>query len=261
MRSFSKQCYTRLIHFFLFFLATLVINSAQAARFPLPPRFSATDCHPTPNTKLPQYIVAYGSLMETKSKTATDKRSGENKPVIVDHYQRGWFAKGVSVGFSTSYLAISKNANSHFNGAIFRLATPDSLKNYDKREKYYCRVAVSPALIHRLDQKTLPRAEFWIYEIKPEYIAKPSKKYPLVESYVDIFLSGCLEIEEKFHLKNFAASCIETTSDWSRYWINDRLYPRRAFVFEPNASKIDQLLANKVSYFFSQIKLESSYSS
>jgi hypothetical protein len=40
LRRFAKIC-ARSIHFFLFFLATLVINSAQATSFPLPPRFSA----------------------------------------------------------------------------------------------------------------------------------------------------------------------------------------------------------------------------
>lgn len=213
-------------------------------------------CHPQVKTTSPQYIVAYGSLMQTKSKTATDSSSGNNLPVLVDHYQRGWLAKGVSLGLSTTYLAAIKKPNAHFNGTIFRLATAGSIKNYDAREKYYCRVAVPATFIHRLDQKALPQAEFWIYEVKPEFIAKPSKHYPLVESYIDIFLSGCLEIEKKFHLKNFAATCIETTSDWSTNWVNDRIYPRRPFVFQPDAPQIDQLLADKIPKIFKQIKFE-----
>jgi hypothetical protein len=214
------------------------------------------DCHPTPHFPLAQYIIAYGSLMETKSKENTDNSSGENIPVRVDHYQRGWYSKGESVGFSTTYLAVTKNQNAYFNGTIFRLATTDALKNYDKREKYYCRVAVAPALLHPLHCKKLPVGEFWIYEVKPEVIALPSKKYPIVESYVDIFLSGCLEIQKKFHLNHFAEECISTTTHWSPYWVNDRIYPRRPFVFEANAAVIDQLLADKLAHIFAQIKLE-----
>jgi hypothetical protein len=57
MRSFSKQCYTSLIHFFLFILATLLIASAQAAAsFPLPPRFSA-------NALASDYAVGDADLM------------------------------------------------------------------------------------------------------------------------------------------------------------------------------------------------------
>ena len=195
--------------------------------------------------------------MQTKSKEETDRSSGKNKPIRVDHYQRGWFAKGASVGFSTTYLAVRKNPRTYFNGTIFRLASADAIKKYDKREKYYCRVAVPSAYIHILNYQPLPKGEFWIYEIKPEFIAKASERYPMVESYVDIFLAGCLEIQEKFHLKDFAAECIDCTTDWSTHWVNDRIYPRRPFVFEPNASKIDQLLVDKIPEIFNHIRLES----
>ncbi|WP_218813480.1 hypothetical protein [Rickettsiella endosymbiont of Dermanyssus gallinae] len=215
-------------------------------------------CHPTPQDKLPQYIIGYGSLMETTSKNKTDNTSGENRPVMIDNYQRGWFATGLSVGLSTTYLGIVKQPNAHFNGTIFRLATPSMIKNYDKREKYYCRVAVPTSSIHTLDHHPLPNGQFWIYETKPEFMAKPSEKYPLIESYVDIFLSGCLEIEKKFHLKGFTAECIKTTTDWSPHWVNDRIYPRRPFVFEPNALTIDKALADKLPHIFNQIKPDGS---
>jgi len=213
-------------------------------------------CHPTPEDQQPQYIVGYGSLMETTSKNNTDHTSGENRPVMIDNYQRGWFAKGLSVGLSTTYLGIIKQPNAHFNGTIFRLATPNTIKNYDKREKYYCRALVPAASIHPLDHHPLPKGQFWIYETKPEFIAKPSGKYPIIESYVDIFLSGCLEIEKKFHLNDFTAECIKTTTDWSPHWVNDRVYPRRPFVFEPNAPRIDALLSEIKPEAFRQIKIE-----
>lgn len=213
-------------------------------------------CHPIPDPQQAQYIIAYGSLMEAKSKNGTDSTSGKNRPVSVKNYQRGWFSKGESIGFSTSYLGVIKRSNAHFNGTIFPLATPASIKNYDKREKYYCRVSVPKEYIQPLDCSNLPDAQFWIYVMKPEFIAKPSKKYPIVESYVDIFLSGCIEIENKFRLKNFAADCVSTTRNWSTHWVNDRIYPRRPFVFEPNASKIDTLLNEEIPEFFTQIKLD-----
>ncbi len=220
--------------------------------------FASCDCccHPQPNPNLAQYIIAYGSLMETKSKQGTDSSSGANKPIRVDHYQRGWFARGDSTGFSTTYLGVIKDTHAHLNGTFFRLATADLIKNYDKREKYYCRISVPPSAIHPLNSDKLPNGEFWIYELKPKYFAQPSEKYPIIESYVDIFLSGCLEIQEKFHLNHFAEACIDTTTHWSPQWVNDRIYPRRPFVFEPNAIKIDTLLTKKIPGTFSQIKIE-----
>ncbi len=212
-------------------------------------------CHPHANPELAQYIIAYGSLMETVSKKATDDSSGENKPVLIDHYQRGWFAEGLSTGFSTTYLGVIKKTSAHFNGTLFKLASVNSLKNYDRREKYYCRVLVPSTTIHLLVEQKLPRGQYWIYELKPELIASPTARYPIVQSYVDIFLEGCLEIEEKYHLKNFAARCVQTTSDWSVHWVNDRIYPRRPTVYQAKALAIDALLQQEVPTFFNQIQL------
>lgn len=213
-------------------------------------------CHPPINSHAQQYIIGYGSLIETASKNATDPHTGENKPVWIEHYQRGWFSKGLADGFSTTYLGVIKNKHARFNGSIFNLPA-SSFKHYDAREKYYCRVLVAPHDIHLLTGKKLPPGQFWIYELKPELLAPPSVRYPIVESYVDIFLAGCLEIEKKYHLSNFAAACVNTTSDWSVNWVNDRVYPRRPSFYQPYALAIDKLLQQQIPQFFQQIKLES----
>lgn len=231
------------------FLVIVLFNQSAIAK-------DVCACHPSIDSQSPQFIIAYGSLMESNSKKATDNRSGENKPVWVEHYQRGWFSKGLSDGFTTTYLGVIKSKHAHFNGTIFNLPAANSFKNYDAREKYYCRVLVTPRDIHLLTGKKLPRGQFWIYELKPELLAPPSATYPIVESYVDIFLAGCLEIEEKYHLRNFAAACVNTTSDWSLHWVNDRIYPRRPSLYQPRAATIDKLLQQQIPQFFQQIKLE-----
>lgn len=231
------------------FLVIVLFNQSAIAK-------DVCACHPSIDSQSRQFIIAYGSLIESNSKKATDNRSGENKPVWVEHYQRGWFSKGLSDGFSTTYLGVIKSKHAHFNGTIFNLPAANSFKNYDAREKYYCRVLVTPRDIHLLTGKKLPRGQFWIYELKPELLAPPSATYPIVESYVDIFLAGCLEIEEKYHLRNFAAACVNTTSDWSLHWINDRIYPRRPSLFQARAATIDKLLQQQIPQFFQQIKLE-----
>lgn len=62
---------------------------------------------------------------------------------------------------------------------------------------------------------------------------------PLAQSYIDIFLSGALQLQEAFNLTgeayrrvspgkrygSFIEETIRTTSDWNKYWINDRATP------------------------------------
>lgn len=220
--------------------------------------YAAEDCacHPPINSHEQEYIIAYGSLIETASKNVTSHQTGEDQPVWVEHYQRGWFSKGLSPGLSTTFLGVIKNKNARFNGAIFHVIRNRAFKDFDAREKYYCRVLVPTHDIHLLSGKKLPQGQFWIYELKPEFLAPPSANYPLVESYVDIFLAGCLEIEEKYHLKNFAAACITTTRDWSIYWVNDRIFPRRPWAHQPRALKIDALLKQQIPQYFQKIKIE-----
>jgi len=73
-------------------------------------------------------------------------------------------------------------------------------------------------------------------------------------------LNGCLELEATYPLAKeagFAETFLKTCSNWSKYWVNDRIYPRRAFIYVPNASKIDQLIQNVLGEeMFSNIEIE-----
>ena len=81
-----------------------------------------------------------------------------------------------------------------------------------------------------------------------------------MQSYVDICLNGCLEIEATYPLAKeaeFAETFLKTSTNWSKYWVNDRIYPRRAFIYIPNASKIDALIKKVLGEeIFSSIEIE-----
>ncbi len=231
-----------------------IISPTQASESPK--QALDKDCHPSPSVLLPQYVVGYGSLIQRDSKNKTYPNTGENLPVLVSGFKRGWFTKGGSIGFSTTYLGLIEDVHAKLNGVIFKLPSAQVIAHYDKRELFYCRVPVQRAAIQMLTHTPVPPGQFWIYASTPESIAKPSDRYPIVQSYVDIFLSGCLEIEKQYHIKQFTEQCIATTSDWSTHWVNDRLYPRRPFIYQPNAGVIDALLANQLSDVFSSIKIE-----
>ncbi len=85
---------------------------------------------------------------------------------------------------------------------------------------------------------------------------KPEQNYPIIQSYVDIFLRGCINIEEKFNIKDFAKNCVKSTTNWSTHWVNDRIFPRRPSFYEPQAARIDGLLKEILPIEFNKIKIE-----
>jgi hypothetical protein len=209
-------------------------------------------CHPPVDSKLPQHLIGYGSLMNEQSKKATAPDAGDGLPVWIKGFKRGWFSRADMVGGPT-FLGIVKQPEAEMNAAIFSIPLT-AIEKYDEREKIYCREAVLPNTIRSLTSLALPQGEIWIYVSPKESVKLPTKNYPLIESYVDIFLSGCLQLEKKFKIEGFAQQCIKTTKGWSPYWENDRLLPRRPWQYQPDALAIDKLLLENLPILFHRIK-------
>jgi hypothetical protein len=104
---------------------------------------------------------------------------------------------------------------------------------------------------------TPPDGDIWFFANKEKRFQ--SNDHPIVQSYVDICLDGCLEVEAMYPLakqSNFAKRFIETTSHWGAPWINDRIFPWRPFVHVPRASAIDGLIREALGdEMFSKITL------
>jgi len=214
------------------------------------------NCNALPDPTKAQYIIGYGSLMQEESRKRTTPNAGIAYPVKINGYLRGWFTKGSGVGFSTTFLGIVQSKESTLNAAIY-LIDATEITTMDKREFSYCRLAVEPENYALLKQDIqMSPGQAWIYVNKPETIATANKHYPIVQSYVDIFFSGCLELEQRFELEDFARQCLVTTSNWSTQWINDRIYPRRPFIYQPKAGQIDRLLNEHLPQYFQQIRIE-----
>jgi hypothetical protein len=91
--------------------------------------------------------------------------------------------------------------------------------------------------------KAAPDADIWYYANVEKKMA--DAQHPIVQSYVDICIDGCLEIEAMYPLAkeaNFAEQFIKTCTEWKTPWVNDRIYPWRPFIYVPRASQIDALL-------------------
>lgn len=216
---------------------------------------ASPDCHPEIDIHKKQFLIGYGSLLENKSKNETYVHTGENIPVIVKGYTRGWYIQGKNPGFNTTFLGVIPDAKGEFNGAYFELHDRNAIKYYDQREIVYCRKEVQRKNLVTYNHH-LSEGQYWIYYDINNQITLPTANTPIVQSYVDIFMNGCLEIEKKYKLKDYAKQCILTTKGWSSYWVNDRIYPRIPYAYQPNALVIDTLLKDNIPQFFDKIKLE-----
>ena len=225
---------------------------AQPAVLPEP-----ADCNAAPDPARPQYIVGYGSLMDDESRGRTSPAAGPAQPVELHGYTRGWFSKGRTTGFSTTFLGIVADPRGSLNAVVYEVQ-PAEVMATDRRESSYCRVSVEPWQLRLLGQGSAyaEDAQTWVYLSPPRNVVPPSERYPIVQSYVDIFLTGCFQQEERFHLEGFAKQCVATTADWSAHWVNDRIYPRRPFIYQPRARQIDELLSTRLPQYFSRIRIE-----
>ena len=136
----------------------------------------------------------------------------------------------------------------------------EELDDTDKRESGYTREDIASNL-EILSGGSVPKGEIYIYLNKFEEGQReksvPTRDFPIVQSYVDICLTGCLQIEQGFpDAEGFAVEFITSTQEWSKYWENDRTYPRRAPFVVPKAEDIDKLLQDHLPKgLFAQIQL------
>ena len=216
----------------------------------------AIDCHPPIDENVPQYIIGYGSLMDETSKKRTVHDAGMSYPVEIKGFKRTWGIQGGMPGFNTTFLTVFVQPDAYFNGVVFVLKQPRNVLQYDERESIYCRIQVEKRQLTELANFTISKGQVWLYYSNRDELQLSDQMRPIVQSYVDIFMRGCIEIEEKFNLKNFATHCVLTTGAWSKFWVNDRLYPRRSSFDEPLSGEIDAILKELLPDYFSAIKIE-----
>ena len=222
------------------------------------------DCSGSKPSGSHNFIFGYGSLIEDESRMRTTPSARYAWPVKVKGVRRGWWARGDTSGLTTTYLGALDDADACCNGVIYPV-TAQEIAATDQRESAgYKRCKIDPGQIVMLDGRSQPpEGEFWAYInlIPPDQLDDnlPSPQFPMVQSYVDICINGCLEVEGKYPTAaGFTQDFIDLTDAWSRYWVNDRLYPRRPFIFQPSASKIDAALksAPKTAELFYEVELE-----
>jgi hypothetical protein len=185
------------------------------------------------------YVFGYGSLLERASRTRTN-------PDAV--YQRGWFHQFAdNVGSTCTYLGAIQAKGQTVNGVVYPVKDIEATK---QRETGYTARELSPDEIVMLDgcgPLAGTGVHVYIFVSNPASISKtmaPTPAIPMVQSYVDICINGCLELEALYRevSGSFTQEFISTTTGWNANWVNDRIYPRRPFIYAPNATPIDTAL-------------------
>ncbi len=189
-----------------------------------------------------QYLFGYGSLIDAASRAKTGD-TGPAYPVRVIGLQRAWHVVAPRSGYTV--VGVQSRRGASCNGVLIEIS-PHELPRFDARERFYHRVILPQQAVTSLAGKSLPCATIWTYMTsRPD---EPSDCYPLVQSYLDVILTGCLAMG-----LDFAVEFIETTDGWASAWLNDRTHPRyqRAMTDVPRAAEIDQQLQALVPHAFS----------
>tara|TARA_Y100001954_G_scaffold105168_1_gene114369 strand:+ start:37 stop:729 length:693 start_codon:yes stop_codon:yes gene_type:complete len=204
------------------------------------------ECNLNPERGSKNYIIGYGSLMDKESRIRTNKSAFVVKPILIKGFERTWGLHGGM--YKITFLTIIKKENSAVNAVYYPVSIKD-LNKTDRRERGYCRVKVEGKDLSFYGKKIKTKNKnFWVYAANPGKIKKPTSSHPIVQSYVDLFIGGCFQIKERFKITEFPKQCVETTTEWSKYWVNDRVHARRPFLV-PNFYKIDNLLSNFFDYY------------
>jgi len=221
-------------------------------------------CHPEPTADAPQHVIVYGTFMNEELKNAFYPGAGDSVPIRVRGVSRHFnFQNQTYLGPGHTKLGLAINAAATVNAVAFTIPPGDNLTEtllgHDERQPAFCRQRVPVKSITTFINKesnALEDGDYWTYVTRREFASMPNQNYPIVQSHVDTFISGCLEIGKKFDIPTFADECVESTYGWETSWVNDRIYPRRPEVKQPLASEIDKVLAKKAPLAFSRITIE-----
>ena len=208
--------------------------------------FAMDACHPS--VGVGDFVVGYGSLMSLASTMRTVPSASSRFPVMINGFSRDFSAHVDIFGLGIAFLAAQKaDKDAMLNGVMMRVS-PEDAKALDAREAVYCRVEVPISALHAYGDRSLPVRKgdrVWIYvqDAGKQSYTYPDAHYKLVQSYVDEFLGGCIAVSEEFGASDFASDCVKLTLGWKdRALINDRIYPRRPWVYQPRALAIDRLM-------------------
>lgn len=184
------------------------------------------NCRPGVDSKRSNYVVGYGSLMNKDSRKITVPDATYAAPILVKNFERIWASRG-NKSKATFLLAIPNKG--YVMNAIYYKSTANEISATDLREASYCRVKIPSKDLLPLGVKSLPKGDYWMYVKDFKDAEFPIQNFPILQTYADVFLTGCLQTQAEFNLTEFGKLCFQTTYNWDlANWVNDRSDPRYA---------------------------------
>ena len=245
-----------------------------------------------PRRAVKNFLVGFGSIIQTASRAGSDPSAVDAAPCRIARewgYVREWNFQAATAQICALGLRRTRpgERGATINGVLF--PAPDDLAAFDARENGYARVEVDREHVELLGWHELPEdARVFCYVpyaaavvakygddpatglprcsgaappwgLRPDEapglgLVGPSVDFPILQTYVDVCVSGCLE-----HGEAFAREFLRTTFLWSCFWLNEREVARRPWLHQKSYVKIDQLLREEVPAHFAHRKLESEY--
>ena len=180
------------------------------------------------------YIFGYGSLINAYSRQQTGN-TGDVIPVLVNGLQRHWGK--IEGSYPISPLVVVREKG-QCNGVLIEVDNV-ALIEFDKREHGYQRVEIEwDNITFVCPQLLTMNGPVWVY-INDDFCS-PCHQKPIIQTYVDTVLAGCLAISPQF-----AELFMSTTQGWQHAYENDRHQPKYgnlAYVFDQDKDTIDQLV-------------------
>ena len=220
---------------------TLLLRSVLAL-CALPEMSVASDCFPKPDNDKPQYLVAYGSFLYEKTRKSSSLQMKRDTPVWVEGYKRGWITQSAPETPKMTRLGVVASSGDRFNGVVVSLKS-GQITSLDSDDKSVCRIKIAvTSLLPMNSSKIKDDGEYWIYATRKKQQQEPVVNYPIYQSQVDEFLTGCIEQAKRFELSDFADQCMQNTSGWNSSWVNDRMRPILGKLVQGKKTQVDDLL-------------------
>lgn len=156
-----------------------------------------------------EYIFGYGSLIYSLSRNRTTPNKHIVFPLKVYGLTRGWWGVIPVPRPSTTFLGCVEafrygieEDESFVNGVAYQV-TSEELILIDEREIGYKRIQVDLENVHDYCNRFQSGDRVWVYTNEHQDLNFPRGHYPteelpIVQSYLDLCINGCLEIEKEF---------------------------------------------------------------
>ena len=154
------------------------------------------------------FIFGYGSLV---NRATHDYEQAH--PARLKGWRRVWRHTTLR---EVAFLNVVEDPECEIDGLI--LEVPRQPTELDKREYAYKRTTVTPAVMHRVEQKV----EINLYAISEGTEGPPSPEHSILMSYLDTVVSGYFVEFGEAGVRDF----FDTTAGWDAPILNDRAEPR-----------------------------------